>query len=80
MTTESPEPNNSRQKAAATVQRHKKERRAESLRQIQAQTADGSLVVTHMTEAQREESRAARQAPGRSQTHRPADTPLDVDD
>jgi hypothetical protein len=80
MPTETPEPNNSRHKAAATVQRHKKERRAESLRQIRAQTADGSLVVTQMTDAQREESRAARQAPERGQSRRPADTLPDLVD
>jgi hypothetical protein len=40
------------QKAAATRRRHVEERRAESLSQIQAQIADGTLVIRHMTVAQ----------------------------
>jgi len=51
-------PSASRKKAAATVLRRKEERRAESLRQIRAQTADGSLIVRQMTPAQLEAASA----------------------
>ncbi len=47
-------PSDARQKAAATVRRRKEERRAESLRDIRAQTAAGSLIVRQMTPAQQE--------------------------
>ena len=40
-------------KAVATAQRHRQERRAESLAQIQAQIADGTLVVRQMTTDER---------------------------
>ena len=43
----------SAQKGAATVRRHKQDRRDESLRQIRAQIADGTLVVRQMTAAER---------------------------
>jgi len=39
-------------KAAATVRRHREERRAESLDQIRDQIAAGTLVVRQMTAAQ----------------------------
>jgi GTP cyclohydrolase III len=62
----------SAQKTAATLLRHKEERRAESLRQIQAQTEDGTLVISHMTVAQHEtasevarQTRAGNQARGK---------------
>lgn len=49
-------------KAAATVRRHREERRAESLDQIRAQIAAGTLVVRQMTAAQHKAaSEAARQ-------------------
>jgi hypothetical protein len=55
-------PVSSAQKAAATLRRHKDERREDSLRQIRAQTEAGTLVVRQMTVAQHEEaSQAARQ-------------------
>jgi hypothetical protein len=47
-------PTTSAQKGAATVLRHKEERRAESLRNIQRQTSDGTLVVRQMTAEQRD--------------------------
>jgi hypothetical protein len=48
-------------KTAATVLRHKQERRAESLAHIQSQTNDGSLVIRHMSEEeQADASQAAR--------------------
>lgn len=43
----------SAQKGAATVRRHKQDRRDESLRHIRAQIADGTLVVRQMTAAER---------------------------
>jgi hypothetical protein len=61
-------PVTSAQKAAETLRRHKDERRADSLRQIRDQTADGTLVVRQMTVAQREEaSQAARQTLARNE-------------
>lgn len=48
------------QKAAATVLRHKDERRTERLHEIRAQIADGTLVVRQMTDAEHKTaSRAA---------------------
>jgi hypothetical protein len=44
---------NSAQKGAATVRRHRQDRRAESLRQIREQIADGTLVIRQMTAAER---------------------------
>jgi hypothetical protein len=46
-------------RAVATVQRHRQERRAESLAQIQAQIADGTLVVRQMTTAERSSASGA---------------------
>jgi hypothetical protein len=46
-------------KTAATVLRHKQERRAESLAHIRTQTDDGSLVIRQMS---KEEQAAASQA------------------
>lgn len=46
-------PVSSAQKGAATVRRHKQDRRDESLRQIRAQIADGTLVVRQMTAVER---------------------------
>ena len=62
---------NSAHKAAATVRRNKEERRAESLRQIRAQTADGTLVVRQMTVAQHEAaSEAARRTLAENEARR----------
>jgi hypothetical protein len=61
------------QKAAATVLRRQGERRAESLRQIQAQTADGTLVVRQMTSAEHADAaEAARRTRERNDARRPA--------
>jgi hypothetical protein len=61
-------PISSAQKAAATLRRHKDERREDSLQQIRAQTADGTLVVRQMTVAQHEAaSQAARQTLARNE-------------
>jgi hypothetical protein len=46
------------QKTAATVRRRKEERREESLRQIRAQTADGTLVIRQMTVEQQDAASA----------------------
>jgi hypothetical protein len=55
-------------KTAATVLRHKQERRAESLREIRTQTDEGSLVIRHMTdEEQAEASQVARQTRKRNE-------------
>jgi hypothetical protein len=40
-------------KGAATLRRHRQERRADSLAQIRSQIADGTLVVRQMTVAER---------------------------
>jgi hypothetical protein len=56
---------NSATKAAETVRRREAERRAESLDQIRAQTAAGTLVVRQMTAAEHE---AARQTARRRDT------------
>jgi hypothetical protein len=54
-------------KAAATLRRHKEERRVDSLGEIQAQIAAGTLVVRQMTPEQREAaSEATRQAQARN--------------
>jgi hypothetical protein len=58
-------------KTAATVLRHKEERRAESLAHIQNQTNDGSLVIRHMSE---EEQAAASQAARSTRTRNEART------
>jgi hypothetical protein len=58
-------------KTAATVLRHKEERRAESLAHIQTQTDDGSLVIRHMSE---EEQVAASQAARSTRTRNEART------
>ena len=55
------------QKGAATLLRHKDERRAASLDQIRAQIADGTLVVRQMTDAER---KAASQTAGESRAKR----------
>jgi len=52
-------------KGAATLRRHKEERRAESLAQISAQIANGTLVVRQMTTEQRQ----APFEPGSGQRH-----------
>jgi hypothetical protein len=58
-------------KGADTVRRHKEERRAERLRDINLQIADGTLVVRQMTVAQREAaSRAAARVAERHQARR----------
>ena len=58
-------------KTAATVLRHKAERRAESLAHIQTQTNNGSLVIRHMSE---EEQAAAAQAARSTRTRNEART------
>jgi hypothetical protein len=40
------------QKGAATLLRNKEQRRAERLNQIREQTADGTLVIRHMSDAE----------------------------
>jgi hypothetical protein len=49
-------------KGQATVKRHKRERRADSLAQIRAQVADGTLVVRQMTPAERTAASGAARA------------------
>jgi hypothetical protein len=46
-------PINAAQKGAATLRRHAADRRAESLRRIREQIADGTLVIRQMTAAER---------------------------
>jgi hypothetical protein len=58
-------------KTAATVLRHKEERRAESLEHIRTQTDDGSLVIRHMSE---EEQAVASQAARTTRTRNEART------
>lgn len=58
-------------KTAATVLRHKEERRAESLRHIRTQTDDGSLVIRHMSD---EEQAAASQVARTTRTRNEART------
>ncbi len=58
-------------KTAATVLRHKEERRAESLAHIRTQTDDGSLVIRHMSE---EEQAVASQAARLTRTRNEART------
>jgi hypothetical protein len=65
------------QKTAATVLRRKEERRAESLRQIRAQTADGTLVIRQMTDEQRAAAaqlagQTRQRNDGRARNYRPA--------
>jgi hypothetical protein len=61
-------PSATAQKTAATVLRHKEERRAESLRQIQTQTDEGTLVIRHMSDDERAAaSQAARQTRSRNE-------------
>lgn len=50
-------------KGVATSQRHRQERRAESLAEIQAQIADGTLVVRQMTTAERRAASGAGRRP-----------------
>jgi hypothetical protein len=58
-------------KAAATLRRHKEERRVDSLSQIRAQIAAGTLVVRQMTPKQQEAaSEAARQAQARNEARK----------
>lgn len=53
-------------KSAATVQRRRDERRAERLREIRAQTADGTLTIRQMTRQEhRGQIELARQARAR---------------
>jgi hypothetical protein len=58
-------------KTAATVLRHKQERRAESLREIRTQTDAGTLVIRHMTD---EEQAAASQLAGQARRRNEART------
>jgi|HubBroStandDraft_6_1064221.scaffolds.fasta_scaffold4171877_1 hypothetical protein len=46
-------PINAAQKAAATIRRRTQERRVESLREIREQIAAGTLVIRHMSAAER---------------------------
>lgn len=50
-------------KGVATSQRHRQERRAESLAEIQAQIVDGTLVVRQMTTAERRAASGAGRRP-----------------
>jgi hypothetical protein len=59
------------QKTAATVLRHKQERRAESLAHIRSQTDEGTLVIRHMSD---EEQAAASQAARTTRTRNEART------
>jgi hypothetical protein len=60
-------------KAAATVRRHREERRAESLDQIRDQIAAGTLVVRQMTPAQRQAaSEATRLTQARNEARKAA--------
>jgi hypothetical protein len=64
-------PSDAVKKGVATVRRRKEERRAERVRDIRAQTADGTLVVRHMTDAQHEvASEDARQTFARNQARK----------
>jgi hypothetical protein len=64
-------PRTSAQKTAATVQRHKQERRAERLSEISAQTADGTLIVRQMTASEHDAaSEDAREVRERSDARR----------
>ena len=56
-------------KTAATVLRHKQERRAESLAHIRSQTDEGTLVIRHMSD---EEQAAASQAARTTRTRNEA--------
>jgi hypothetical protein len=58
-------------KTAATVLRHKQERRAESLAHIRSQTDEGTLVIRHMSD---EELAAASQAARMTRTRNEART------
>jgi hypothetical protein len=58
-------------KTAATVLRHKQERRAESLAHIRSQTDEGTLVIRHMSD---EEQAAASQAARMTRTRNEART------
>jgi hypothetical protein len=58
-------------KTAATVLRHKQERRAESLAHIRSQTDEGTLVIRHMSD---EERAAASQAASTTRTRNEART------
>ena len=58
-------------KTAATVLRHKQERRAESLAHIRSQTDEGTLVIRHMSD---EEQAAASQAARTTRTRNEART------
>jgi hypothetical protein len=49
-------PTSAAQKGAATVRRNAADRRAESLRRIRDQIADGTLVIRQMTAAERTEA------------------------
>ena len=74
------QPRTAAEKSAATVARHKDERRAESLQRISEQTADGSLIIRHMTTEQHDAaSEVARQTRTRNDArvrrYRAPDTP-----
>lgn len=61
----------SAQKGAATIRRHKEERRADKLDHIRSQIADGSLVVRQMTAGQlKTASRDARRTLARNEERR----------
>jgi hypothetical protein len=74
------DPPTAAQKSAATVMRHKEERRAESLDDIRRQTANGTLVIRQMTTEQHDAaSETARQTRTRNDSrvkrYRAADDP-----
>jgi hypothetical protein len=58
-------------KTAATVLRHKEERRAESLAHIRSQTDEGTLVIRHMSD---DEQAAASQVARTTRTRNEART------
>jgi len=64
-------PSATAKKTAATVLRHKQERRAESLAHIRSQTDEGTLVIRHMSD---EEQAAASQAARSTRTRNEART------
>jgi hypothetical protein len=58
------------QKGVATVRRHKDERRAELLHDIDAQIANGTLVVRQMTDAEHKTASPAAASAGCPVLHR----------
>jgi hypothetical protein len=63
------------QKGVATVRRHKDERRAELLHDIDAQIANGTLVVRQMTDAEHKTASPAAASAGCQVLHRDKQEP-----